>query len=80
MENKKIIERLKQHRAEIIDTLSANNWRHFKDYFLIKEKYLSNNIENSLKHIIPFWDYTIIGYILRIVWSSQFLPKIIRKS
>lgn len=51
MENKKIIERLKQHGAEIIDTLSANNWRHFRDYFSIKEKYLSNNIDDQFVRI-----------------------------
>ena len=51
MENKKIIERLKQHRAEIIDTLSANNWRNFRDYFLIKEKYLSNNIDDQFERV-----------------------------
>jgi len=51
MENKKIIESLKQHRVEIIDTLSANNWRHFRDYFLIKERYLSNNIDDQFERV-----------------------------
>jgi len=51
MEIKKIIERLKQHKAEIINTLSANNWRHFRDYFLIKEKYLANNIDNQFEKV-----------------------------
>ena len=51
MEIKKIIEQLKQHKAEIINTLSANNWRHFRDYFLIKEKYLSNNIDNQFEKV-----------------------------
>ncbi|MFH0854392.1 MAG: hypothetical protein V1891_02785 [bacterium] len=51
MQNKKIIELLKQHRAEIINTLSANNWRHFRDYFLIKERYLSNNIDDQFERV-----------------------------
>ncbi|MSU54793.1 MAG: hypothetical protein EXS48_03125 [Candidatus Staskawiczbacteria bacterium] len=51
MENKKIIESLKQHRVEIINTLSANNWRHFRYYFLIKERYLSNNIDDQFERV-----------------------------
>lgn len=51
MELKKIKNYLKQHKSEIIKVLSANNWRHFRDYFFIKEKYLSNNIDDQFEKV-----------------------------
>ena len=51
MKTKRIISYLKQHKSEIIKILSENNWRHFKDYFLIREKYLSNDLDDEFKHV-----------------------------
>ena len=51
MEIKRIIESLKQHKSEIIEILKANNWRHFRDYFLIKEKFLSNNLDDQFEKV-----------------------------
>ena len=51
MKVEKIINQLNQHKPEIIKALLANNWRHFRDYFLIKEKYLSNNIDDQFERV-----------------------------
>jgi len=51
MKVEKIINQLNQHKPEIIKALLANNWRHFRDYFLIKERYLSNNIDDQFKRV-----------------------------
>lgn len=51
MEVQRIIDSLKQHKSEIIGMLKANNWRHFRDYFLIKEKYLSNNLDDQFEKV-----------------------------
>ena len=51
MNPKKIINNLNRHKSEIIRALSTNNWRHFGDYFLIKEKYLSNDIDNQFEEV-----------------------------
>ncbi len=51
MENKEIIEKLKQNRVEIINTLTTNNCRHFRDYFFIKEKYSLNSIDEQFKKV-----------------------------
>jgi len=47
----KIINQFNQHKSEIIKVLSANNWRHFKSYFLIREKYLSKNLDDQFKKV-----------------------------
>jgi len=51
MKVEKIINQLNQHKPEIIKALLANNWRHFRDYFLIKERYLSNNIDDQFERV-----------------------------
>lgn len=51
MEIIKIKKYLNQHKSEIVEVLSANRWRHFRDYFLIKEKYLSNNIDDQFERV-----------------------------
>jgi len=51
METIKIKRYLNQHKSEIVEVLSANRWRHFRDYFLIKEKYLSNNIDDQFEKV-----------------------------
>ncbi len=51
MEIKKIINYFNQYKPEIVKALIVNNWRHFKDYFLIREKYLSKNLNDQFKKI-----------------------------
>lgn len=51
MEIIRIKKYLNQHKSEIVEVLSANRWRHFRDYFLIKEKYLSNNIDDQFERV-----------------------------
>ncbi len=47
----KMINHLNRCKSEIIKVLSVNNWRHFQDYFLIREKYLSNNLDQRFKEV-----------------------------
>lgn len=51
MDIKKIINNLNQHEPGIIKVLTASDWLHFKKYFLIKEKYLSKNIDQEFERI-----------------------------
>ena len=43
----KIIDDLNQHKEEIIERLLAKNGDHFVRYFLIKERFLKNNINDD---------------------------------
>ncbi|MEK7104315.1 MAG: hypothetical protein AAB842_02860 [Patescibacteria group bacterium] len=47
MNIRKIIGNLKQHKEEIIEKLLARNGDHFSMYFLIKERFLKNNISDD---------------------------------
>jgi hypothetical protein len=47
---KQIINHLNQNKSNIIEALSANNWKHFKDYYLIRDKYFSNDLDDQFKH------------------------------
>jgi len=51
MKTERIISYLKRHKLEIIKILSENNWRHFRDYFFIREKYLSNDLDDKFKRV-----------------------------
>jgi len=42
-----IANNLNQHKSQIIKVLTANNWRHFRDYFFIKENFLKNNLDDE---------------------------------
>lgn len=49
MNIEEIIENLKEYRLEVIKKLVSKNWQHFKYYFLIREKFLENNIDDQFK-------------------------------
>lgn len=51
MELEKIINNLERCQPEIIMVLSANDWQHFRKYFLIRQKFISNDIENGFKRV-----------------------------
>jgi len=45
----KIVNQLNQHKSEIIKILLAKNWRHFKYYFSIRDKFLSGNLDKQFR-------------------------------
>lgn len=47
----KVIDLLNKHKSNIIKALSADKWRHFRDYYLIRDKYLSNNLDEEFKRV-----------------------------
>jgi hypothetical protein len=49
MELDNIINNFEQHRNELINILSENNWKHFNLYFFIREKYLENDFGDEFK-------------------------------
>jgi hypothetical protein len=51
MEIQKITNNLNQHKLEIIKVLTANNWRHFRDYFVIKDKFIKDDFDEQFKNI-----------------------------
>lgn len=51
MEIEQITNYFNKHKSEIVKKLSANEWRHFRDYFLIKEKFSNNVLDNDFKNV-----------------------------
>jgi len=51
MEIEQITSYFNKHRSEIVKKLSANGWRHFRDYFLIKKKFSNNILDNNFKNV-----------------------------
>lgn len=51
MEIEQIINYFNKHKSEIVKKLSANRWRHFRDYFLIKEKFSKNILDDNFKNV-----------------------------
>jgi len=51
MNQEKIISNLNKYRSKIIEKLKEKNWSHFEDYFLIKEKFSSNKVDDAFKHL-----------------------------
>lgn len=51
MKVEKIINHLNQCKSEIIKVLSVNNWRHFRDYFLIRGKFIKNDFDDQFKGV-----------------------------
>ncbi len=49
MDVEKIINNLNQHKSEIIEILSMENWQHFRNYFKIREKFLKNTLDEEFK-------------------------------
>ena len=51
MEMEKIISCCNKYNTEIVKKLSTNGWRHFKDYFLIKENFLKSTLDDDFKNV-----------------------------
>lgn len=51
MEVEEISSYLSKYRIEIIKKLSSNGWRHFRDYFLIREKFSRNILDDNFKNV-----------------------------
>lgn len=51
MEIQKITNNLNQHKFKIIEVLTVNDWRHFRSYFLIKDKFTKNDFDEQFKNI-----------------------------
>lgn len=51
MDTRKIINNLNQHKAKIIKVLIANNWRHFRDYFIIKDKFIKKDFDEQFRSV-----------------------------
>lgn len=51
MEIEQIINYFNKHKSEIVQKLSANKWRHFRDYFLIQEKFSKNTLDDNFKNV-----------------------------
>lgn len=49
MDIEKIIDNLNQHKEKIIERLLLNNGGHFVRYFLIREKFLKDNIDDGFQ-------------------------------
>ena len=45
MTDEQIIDSLNKYFIEIVKKLSAKNWKHFDDYFVITKKYLTKNFD-----------------------------------
>jgi len=51
MEIEQITNHFNKHKQEIVQKLSANGWRHFRDYFLIQEKFSKNILDDNFKNV-----------------------------
>jgi len=51
MELEQIIKIIKDNEAKILNIWSKNDWRFFKQYIFIKEKFLSNQIDEQFKGV-----------------------------
>lgn len=51
MEIKEIANYLKKHQSEIIKLLTADNWRHFRKYFFIKDHYSSSKLDEDFERV-----------------------------
>lgn len=51
MEIEQIKSYFNKHKSEIVKKLSANRWRHFRDYFLIKEKFSKNILDDNFRNV-----------------------------
>lgn len=51
MEIEQITNYFNKYKSEIVKKLSANGWRHFRDYFLIKEKFSRNILDDNFKNV-----------------------------
>lgn len=49
MKNNQILKYINQYRSEIIKKLTADEWLHFKLYFLIRGNFLKNNLDDQFK-------------------------------
>lgn len=51
MEIQKIINDLNQYKSEIIKILTDKKWEHFEKYFIIKGKFINNDLSEQFKSI-----------------------------
>jgi len=51
MEIEQIINYFDKHKQEIVKKLSANRWRHFRDYFLIQDKFSKGILDENFKNV-----------------------------
>lgn len=49
MEVENIANRLNQHKTDIIEILIKNSFSHFRDYFLIRDKFLKNQLDEEFR-------------------------------
>ncbi|PIN76776.1 hypothetical protein COV17_01130 [Candidatus Woesearchaeota archaeon CG10_big_fil_rev_8_21_14_0_10_36_11] len=59
MEHREIKTKLQQYQSKIIKILSEDDWKHFRKYLLIKNKYLSNSINQEFEKV--FCDFYILN-------------------
>lgn len=51
MEVEQITNYFNKNKSEIVKKLSTSGWRHFRDYFLIKEKFSKNILDDNFKNV-----------------------------
>ncbi len=79
MEIEQIINYFNKHKTEIVKKLSANGWRHFRDYFLIKEKFSKNILDDNFKNVFCAF-YVINGPMgLNNVQKNEFFKLLLLK-
>lgn len=49
MEVQEIINSFDQYKSKIIEILSKNNWQHFNEYFIIKDKFSKKDFDEEFK-------------------------------
>jgi len=79
MKIKQITGYLNKNKTEIVKKLSANEWRHFQNYFLIKESFSKNITNDNFKNVFCAF-YVLNGPMgLNNVQKSEFFKLLSQK-